>query len=97
MAETGCLCYLPLADDEEGVSSGTLSDDVLAIFIMSLNTHKGESEDSKCGSDRKNMEGESVPHLLHDVGQFTEGFLWKTLEGGNTAEKQFHSFFVFLL
>ncbi len=25
-------------------------------------------------------------HLLHDVSQFTESFLWKTLEGGNTAE-----------
>ena len=32
-----CVCvYLPLADDEEGVSPGSLSDDVLSIFIMGL-------------------------------------------------------------
>lgn len=33
-------CYLSLADDEEGVSSGSLSDDVLPVVIMSLNRQK---------------------------------------------------------
>lgn len=31
-------CYLAVADDEEGVSSRSLSDDVISIFIMSLKT-----------------------------------------------------------
>lgn len=26
-------------------------------------------------------------HLLHDIGQFTERFLCKTLEGGNAADR----------
>lgn len=34
--KTGSLSYLSLADDEEGVSSGSLSDDVLSVFIMGL-------------------------------------------------------------
>lgn len=32
------VCYLAVADDEEGVSSCSLSDDVISIFIMSLKT-----------------------------------------------------------
>lgn len=41
---TECRRYLSLADDEEGVSSGSLSDDELSIFIMSLNRQKGASD-----------------------------------------------------
>lgn len=34
----GSVCYLAVADDEEGVSSCPLSDDEISIFIMSLKT-----------------------------------------------------------
>lgn len=40
---TECRRYLSLADDEESVSSGSLSDDELSIFIMSLNRQRGAS------------------------------------------------------
>lgn len=32
--------YLALADDEEGVSSGSLPDDVFLVLVVSLHTHK---------------------------------------------------------
>lgn len=44
----GCVCYLAVADDEEGVSSRSLSDDVISIFVMSLETQDSVwSEDSE--------------------------------------------------
>lgn len=42
------ICYLAVADDEEGVSSRSLSDDIISIFIMSLKTQDSIwLEDSK--------------------------------------------------
>lgn len=36
--------HLSFADDEEGVSSGSLSNDVLSIFIMCLTGEKATEE-----------------------------------------------------
>lgn len=79
------VCYLAVADDEEGVSSRSLPDDVISIFIMSLKTQ------DRVWTVRQHhvithVDWAGLTHLLHDISQFTQSFFWKTFESRNTVQ-----------